>query len=123
MLFRAAAETLLQVAADPRHLGAEIGCVLLLHTWGQNLLHHPHVPGLVPAGGLAPAGSRWLSCPPRFFLPVDVLSEVFRGKFLSSLEQAYAQGQVTCHGQLTRLCDPRAFAALLTQTTQTAWVV
>jgi len=123
LLFRAAAETLLQVAADPQHLGAEIGCVLVLHTWGQNLLHHPHVHGVVPGGGLAPDGSRWVSCPPRFFLPVDVLSEVFRGKFLSFLEQAYAQGQVGCHGQLTRLGDPRAFAALLAETTQTAWVV
>jgi putative transposase/transposase-like zinc-binding protein len=123
MLFRAAAETLLQVAADPRHLGAEIGCVLVLHTWGQNLLHHPHVHGVVPAGGLSADASRWVSCPPRFFLPVDVLSAVFRGKFLSLLEPAYAQGQVACHGQLTRLGDPRAFRVLLAETTQTAWVV
>jgi hypothetical protein len=123
MLFRAAAETLLAVAADLQHLGAEIGFVLVLHTWGQNLLHHPHVHGVVPGGGLSADASRWLSCPRGFFLPVHVLSRVFRGKFLSSLEHAYAQGQVACHGPLARLADPHAFAALLAETTQTAWVV
>ena len=84
LLFRAAAETLRQIAADPKHLGAEIGFLAVLHTWGQNLQHHPHVHCVVPGGGLSPDGSRWIACRPGFFLPVRVLSRVFRGKFLAS---------------------------------------
>ena len=82
LLFKAAAETLRQVAADPKHLGAKIGFLAVLHTWGQNLQHHPHVHCVVPGGGLAPDGSYWIACRPGFFLPVRVLSRVFRGKFL-----------------------------------------
>ena len=85
LLMQAAAETLLEVAADPKHLGAEIGFLSVLHTWGQNLLHHPHVHCVVPAGGIAPDGRRWVRCRKGFFLPVSVLSRVFRGKFCRSI--------------------------------------
>jgi hypothetical protein len=89
LLFHASAETLKEVARDPAHLGAEIGFVSVLHTWGQNLLHHPHVHCVVPGGGLSADGERWVSCRPGFFLPVRVLSRLFRGKFLAvSLRQA-----------------------------------
>ncbi len=91
LLFKAAAETLQRIAADPEHLGAEVGFLAILHTWGQNLHHHPHVHCVVPGGGLSPDGSRRVPCKPGFFLPVRVLSRVFRGKFLSLLETAFAQ--------------------------------
>jgi hypothetical protein len=86
ILFRAAAETLRTIAADPRHLGAEIGLVAVLHSWGQNLLHHPHVHCLVPGGGLSSDGTRWIACRPGFFLPVRVLSRLFRRLFLEHLQ-------------------------------------
>jgi putative transposase/transposase-like zinc-binding protein len=123
LLFRAAAETLQQIAADPEHLGAEIGILAILHTWGQNLQHHPHVHCVVPGGGLAPDGSRWIACRPGFFLPVRVLSRVFRGKFLALLRSAFDQGRLSFHGKLASLSDPREFQLQLTASAQTEWVV
>jgi hypothetical protein len=123
ILFRAAAETLQQIAADPKHLGAEIGFLAILHTWGQNLEHHPHVHCVVPGGGLAPEGSRWIACPPGFFLPVRVLSRVFRGKFLALLGHAFEQGKLTFHGKLRALADAGVFQRRLAESAQTEWVV
>jgi hypothetical protein len=123
LLFRAAAETLRQIAADPKHLGAEIGFLAILHTWGQNLQHHPHVHCVVPGGGLAPDGSRWIACRPGFFLPVRVLSRVFRGKFLALLRSAFDRGQLSFHGKLAHLADPREFQLQLTASARTEWVV
>jgi Putative transposase/Transposase zinc-binding domain len=123
LLFRAAAETLLQVAADPKHLGAEIGFLAVLHTWGQTLQHHPHVHCVVPGGGLSPDGSRWIACRPDFFLPVRVLSRVFRGKFLESLHAAFDRGQLAFHGRLSELADPGRFDDRLRAAARTEWVV
>jgi Putative transposase/Transposase zinc-binding domain len=123
ILFRAAAETLQQIAADPNHLGAEIGFVAVLHTWGQNLEHHPHVHCVVPGGGLAPDGAHWIACKPGFFLPVRVLSRVFRGKFLALLGEAFEQGKLSLHGKLRDLRDAGAFQRRLTASAQTEWVV
>src|SRR5277367_1196676 len=109
ILFTAAAETLRVIAADPRHLGAEIGLVAVLHTWGQNLHHHPHVHCVVPGGGLASDGSHWVACRPGFFLPVRVLSRVFRGKFLALLRSAFDQGTLSFHGMLASMADPVEF--------------
>ncbi len=111
LLFRTAAETLQQIAADPKHLGAEIGLLAVLHTWGQNLQHHPHVHCVVPGGGLSFDGSKWLACQPRFFLPVRVLSRVFRGKFLALLRGAFDHGKLSFHGKFAALADPRELAA------------
>jgi len=124
LLFRAAAETLLEVAADPRHLGARIGFLALLHTWGQTLLHHPHVHCLVPAGGLALERSRWVPCRRGFFLPVRVLSRVFRGKFLALARAAYEAGRLRFHGRLAELNEnPQAFHRLLAQSRRHDWSV
>jgi Putative transposase/Transposase zinc-binding domain len=123
LLFRTAAETLLQIAADPRHLGAEIGFLAVLHTWGQNLQHHPHVHCVVPGGGLSPDGSRWIACPDDFLLPVRVLSRVFRGKFLAGLRTAFERGQLKFRGRLTRLADADRFDRLLVDAVKTEWVV
>ena len=123
LLFRTAAETLLQIAADPRHLGAEIGFLAVLHTWGQTLLHHPHLHCVVPGGGLSPGHRRWIRRGSKFFLPVRVLSPVFRGKFLSALEQAFQKRKLTLAGQLTPLQSPPAFAALLRAAARRNWVV
>jgi hypothetical protein len=123
ILFRAAAETLQQVAADPKHLGAEIGFLAILHTWGQNLEHHPHLHCVVPGGGLSPDGSRWIACPPGFFLPVRVLSRVFRGKFLALLRHAFDHGKLSFHGKLRALVDAGAFQRRLAASAQTEWVV
>jgi hypothetical protein len=123
ILFRAACRTLLEIALDERHLGARIGFVAILHTWGQALLHHPHLHCLVPAGGLAPDGSRWISSRARFFLPVDVLGALFRGKYLALLKQAFEKGKLVFHGQLASLAEPAAFAALLRDVRQQKWVV
>ncbi len=122
-LFKAAAETLQQIAADPKHLGAEIGFLAVLHTWGQNLQHHPHVHCVVPGGGLSADGSRWVACRPGFFLPVRVLSRVFRGKFLSLLETAFDQGKLSFHGKLAALADPIEFRRVLVTSAGTEWVV
>jgi Putative transposase/Transposase zinc-binding domain len=123
LLFRTAAETLLQIAADPRHLGAEIGFLAVLHTWGQNLQHHPHVHCVVPGGGLSPDGSHWVACPGSFFLPVRVLSRVFRGKFLAGLRAAFERGRLKFHGRSARFADADRFDRLLADTAQTEWVV
>jgi hypothetical protein len=123
LLFRAVAETLLQIAADPQHLGAEIGFLAILHTWGQTLLHHPHVHCVVPGGGLSADHRRWIPCSHKFFLPVKVLGPVFRGKFLDTLEQAFRKHQLILAGQLAPLQSPELFAALLDTAAHRNWVV
>ncbi len=123
LLFRAVSETLQQIAADTRHLGAKIGFLAVLHTWSQNLLHHPHVHCVVPAGGLSPDGSRWIPCRPKFFLPVRVLSRLFRGKLLALLRQAFAEGTLEFFGQLADLAEPARFHAWLRKSNKTEWVV
>src|SRR4051794_13906171 len=123
ILFRATAETLRTIAADPKHLGAEIGFLAVLHTWGQTLLHHPHLHCVVPGGGLAPDGTRWIACRPGFFLPVRVLSRLFRRLFLEQLAQAYTTGQLQFSAALTSLHDPYAFAAYLAPLRRSEWVV
>jgi hypothetical protein len=123
LLMRAAAQTLLEVAANPQHLGAEIGFLVVLHTWGQNLLEHPHVHCVIPAGGLAPGGARWIRCRKGFFLPVRVLSRAFRGKFIDMLKQALSRGDLTFHGNLAELAQAGAFERLLNQIVRRDWVV
>jgi hypothetical protein len=123
VLFRTSAETLRTIAADPKHLGAEIGFLSVLHTWGQNLLHHPHVHCVVPGGGIAPDGERWIACRPGFFLPVRVLSRLFRRLFLEQLHRAFDAGGLRFGGQFERLRDPQAFAAWLAPAAQAEWVV
>jgi len=123
LLFQAASRTLLEVAANPRHLGAKIGFLAVLHTWGQNLHHHPHVHCVVPAGGLSPDGSRWVSSSPHFFLPVRVLSRLFRGKFLALLLQAFDDGRLRFHGSIAPLATRSAFLGLVSQARSTEWVV
>jgi len=123
LLFRAAADTLLQVARDPRHLGAEIGFFGVLHTWNQQLLHHPHIHCVVPAGGLSPNHTRWIPARNNFFLPVKVLSRLFRGKFVAGLRVLHAAGKLGFHGQLAHLQQPGAFAALLRGLFRSDWVV
>jgi hypothetical protein len=117
VLFAAAGQTLLEVAANPRHLGARVGFIGILHTWGQNLSLHPHVHCVVPGGGLSPDGSRWVSCRPGFFLPVRVLSRVFRGKFIDGLKRARVKGKLVGAG------DDRAFEQLLDASVRHDWVV
>ena len=113
LLFHASAETLLEIARDPRHLGADIGFFSVLHTRDQRLQHHPHVHCVVAAGGLAPEQDRWISSRPSFFLPVKVLSRVFRGKFVTVLKAAFRDGKLEFHGQLAPLAQPRVFASWL----------
>jgi hypothetical protein len=123
LLFQAVAETLLTVARDPRHLGADIGFLAVLHTWGQTLHHHPHLHCVVPGGGLAPDGGQWLACRPTFFLPVRVLSRVFRRLFLTMLGQAYTEGALTLEGQCHTLTDPSRWQQFLGPLRATEWVV
>jgi hypothetical protein len=123
ILFQAAAETLRTIAADPKHLGAELGVVALLHTWGQTLTHHPHVHCVVPGGGPSLDGTRWVSCRPGFFLPVRVLSSLYRRLFLQSLQAAFAAGSLSFFGELAGLAEPAAFAGLLAEMRQIDWVV
>lgn len=123
LLFRASAETLLQVARDPEHLGAEIGFFSVLHTWNQQLLFHPHVHCVVPAGGLSADHTRWVSGRHNFFLPVKVLGRVFRGKFVAGLRELHAAGKLDFHGGLVHLQAPQAFAALLRPLFRSDWVV
>jgi hypothetical protein len=123
LLFRISAETLLQIARDPKHLGADIGFFSVLHSWNQKLEHHPHIHCVVPAGGLSPDRTRWIPSHPKFFLPVDVLAEVFRGKFYEALKEAFAQGQLGFHGNLKPLGQPKAFSSLLRQIFRKKWVV
>jgi hypothetical protein len=123
ILFRAASETLLTIAADPQHLGAQIGFFGVLHTWGQNLQHHPHVHFVVPGGGISPDGKRWKPCRPGFFLPVKVLSRLFRRLFLEQLEKAFKQNKLCFPGALEALKSPAAFAACLASQAMCEWVV
>ena len=123
LLFRAVADTLRMIAADPRHLGAEIGFFAVLHTWGQTLVHHPHLHCVIPGGGLANDGSGWVACRPGFFLPVRVLSRYFRRVLLAALEDAFEAGQLHFAGRLQTLADPRRFAEHLRPARQTEWVV
>jgi hypothetical protein len=123
LLFRASAQTSLEVAADPNHLGAEIGVISILHTWGQNLLLHPHIHCAIPAGGLSPDHSRWVHPRYSFFLPVKVLSRVFRGKFIAGLKRLYRRKQLRCAGPAVVLADPKQFAKLLRRLHHQDWVV
>jgi len=113
LLLRASAETLLEVARNPRHLGAEIGFFSVLHTWNQKLQIHPHVHCVIPAGGLSPDRTRWIRSHPRFFLPIHVLRRVFRGKFVDGLKSAFQQGQLHLSGNLALLAQPKIFASWL----------
>ena len=123
ILFHTSAEALRVIAADPQHLGAEIGFFTILHTWGQTLLHHPHVHCVVPGGGIAPDQSRWIACRPQFFLPVRVLSRLFRRLFLAQLRRAFATGELQFFGALERLRDAHAFAEYLAPAAEAEWVV
>ena len=113
ILFHAAAEAMRDIAAEPRHLGAEIGAVAVLHTWGQTLQHHPHLHCIVPGGGLSPDQTRWVACRPGFFLPVRVLSRRFRTLFLARLQAAFVAGELRFSGTLAALAAPNAFAERL----------
>jgi rubredoxin len=123
LLFEVAAETLRTIAADPKHLGAQIGVTLVLHTWGSALTHHPHVHGIVPGGGLAPDGTHWVSCKPGFFLPVRVLSRLFRRRFLEEMATAHRAGQLQFFGEYAALQAPDAFAEWLKPLRECEWVV
>ncbi len=123
LLFTLSAATMREIAADPRHLGAEIGILSILHTWGQNLLAHPHIHCVIPEGGLAPDHQRWIPSRYRFFLPVKVLSRVFRGKFLAALKRLYEKKQLQCAGPAGALQDPKQFDALLRRLYKQDWFV
>ena len=123
ILFRAAAEALREIAADPRHLGAEVGAVAVLHTWGQTLQHHPHLHCIVPGGGLSPDQTCWVSCRPGFFLSVRVLSRRFRTLFLAQLRAAFAAGELRFSGALAALEGSAAFAERVDAMSSTEWVV
>lgn len=122
ILFDAVAATLKTIAADPRHLGGEIGFLAILHTWGQALTHHPHIHCLVPGGALS-ADGRWLDCRPRFFLPIHVLSRLFRRLFLERLQAAYKAGRLRFSGRLDRFGDAHAFAAAVRRLRGKTWIV
>jgi hypothetical protein len=123
LLFRTSAATMLEIAADPKHLGAEIGFLSVLHTWGQNLLHHPHIHCVIPAGGLSLDQQHWVHPRHAFFLPVKVLSRVFRGKFIAGLKRAFREGEFSFHGSLHHLADEKAFRSFLRQLFRQDWVV
>jgi hypothetical protein len=123
LLFKASAETTLKIAADPKHLGARIGFMSVLHTWGSALTHHPHVHMVVPGGGLSPDGSKWIACRPRYFLTVEVLSALFRRLFLEMLVAAHGAGQLQFFGDHVGLADKAAFDAYLTPLREIDWVV
>jgi hypothetical protein len=123
LLFRASAETLLEIAADPKHLGAQIGFLSVLHTWGQNLQHHPHVHCVIPAGGLSLDGRRWVHPRYAFFLPVKVLGRVFRGKFVEGLKRAFHQKELLFPGKLKALDREKPFRAFLRKLFRQDWVV
>jgi Putative transposase/Transposase zinc-binding domain len=123
LLFRVSSETLLTIARDPKHLGAEIGFFGILHTWGQNLLFHPHVHYVIPGGGIGPDQDRWVSCLPGFFLPVRVLSALFRRRFLEELRKLFHQAKLQFPGELAPLQDPAAFDRYLQPLEQVDWVV
>ncbi len=123
LLFRTVAQTLQDIAGDPKHLGAEIGGFAVLHTWGQQLHHHPHLHCVLPAGGLAPDGTQWIPCRPHFFLPVRILSRRFRRLYLAGLEQTYAQGQLSLMGRCRELAEPTPWQRLLAALRDKEWVV
>ena len=123
LLFRASADTLLEVAAHPRHLGAELGILSVLHTWGQTLQHHPHVHCVIPAGGLSPDQQRWIPARANFFLPVRVLSHVFRGKFVAELKKLWRAKKLCLPGSLTVLKQEKTFRAFLRSLHRKKWVV
>src|SRR6202030_1385986 len=123
LLFKTAAETLTTIAADPKHLGARVGLTAVLHTWGSALTHHPHVHVIVPGGGLLPDGSRWIACKSGFFLPVRVLSRLFRRLFLEGVAALHKTGRLAFFGHLALLADQRAFDAALAPLRRTEWVV
>ena len=123
LLFRTSAETLLEVARNPEHLGVEIGFFSVLHTWSQKLTAHPHVHCVVPAGGLSPDHARWIRSRDNYFLPKKVLAELFRGKFVDALKEAFQNGQLHFHGDLKLLAQPEIFAAWLRPLHRQDWVV
>ena len=123
MLFEAAAETLKTIAADKRHLGAEIGATMVLHTWGQTLTHHPHVHCIVPGGGLSPSSDRWIACRPGFFLPVRVLSRLYRRLFIEKLIAAHRAGKLSFFSSLAALADTTAFNEMLAPLRRIEWLV
>jgi predicted RNA-binding Zn-ribbon protein involved in translation (DUF1610 family) len=123
LLFKVSAQALLTIAADPKHLGARIGMTSVLHTWGSAMTHHPHVHVIVPGGGLALDGSRWIACRPGFFLPVKVLSRLFRRLFLEGLTRLHQAGKLAFFGKLAGLADPDAFASHLAPLRKASWVV
>ena len=123
LLFKVSAQTLITIAADPKHLGARIGILSVLHTWGSALTHHPHVHMIVPGGGFSLDGKSWVACRPSFFLPVRVLSRLFRRLFLNELEAAHADGKLQFFGQHAALSEAKAFAAYLAPLRNREWVV
>ena len=123
LLFKVSAETMLTIAADPKHLGARIGITSVLHTWGSAMTHHPHVHMIVPGGGISPDGQRWVSCRPGFFLPVRVLSRLFRRLFLDRLAALHQAGRLSFFGSDAHLAGTQSFAALLAAARKTEWVV
>ena len=123
LLFKTSAETMLTIAADPKHLGARIGITSVLHTWGSAMTHHPHVHMIVPGGGISPDGSRWVSCRPGFFLPVRVLSRLFRRLFLEKLLTAHQAGRLSFFGDNVHLADALSFTAFLAPLRKAEWVV
>src|SRR5687768_8745932 len=123
LLFDIAAEVLLTIAADPKHLGARIGATLVLHTWGSALTHHPHVHGIVPGGGIGLDGKTWVACRPGFFLSVRVLSRLFRRRFLEELQRRHDAGRLKFFGEHARLADTTAFKAWLAPLRRCEWVV
>jgi len=123
LLFRSVAETLMEVAANPKHLGAEIGFFAILHTWSQNLLFHPHIHCVVPSGGLAPGRTHWMRGSATFFLPLEVLQQVFRGKFVDGLEQAFAEKRLNFSGLIQHLAEAKGFAEFVRKLHRHEWVV
>jgi Putative transposase len=123
ILFKASAETLMTIAADPKHLGARIGMLSILHSWGSALTHHPHAHIIVPGGGISLDGERWIACRPNFFLPVRVLSRLFRSLVLQKLADAHRAGELQFFGKHTSLTNTRAFAAYLAPVRKSEWVV
>jgi len=123
LLFKASAETMLTIAADPKHLGARIAITAVLHTWGSAMTHHPHVHMIVPGGGLSPDGERWIAAKPNFFLPVLVLSRLFRRLMLEKLGAAYKAGKLTFFGEHAHLADEKAFASFVAPLKRMRWFV
>lgn len=123
LLFKASAETMQTIAADPKHLGAKIGVISVLHTWGSAMMHHPHVHMIVPGGGLSEEGERWIACRKGFFLPVRVLAKLFRRLMLEKIMAAHAAGKVAFHGRLAHLAKARALKRFLSSVRRRKWYV